>query len=849
MAGLTPSDVLHGMIIKHMVLSCRSHSPMLVLCYLSEAIAVPRSAQYASFEQFAACFRAAVPDSVGCVVGAADSLGGSSGGSGGGGSGDSGDSGGSGSFVEVVRAQMLSACQVPHSFFTEVEAIQLVMESAPGASQNELSGPNLVTPESPMGVFVRALLVQWECLQFHQACALLQGVRSFLGMDGAGLGVSAGVGAGAGVGTGAGVGAWVGVGAGADVGGGMGSSALAYTAGTCEQVSLYHALQLQLHSQGACVGMGIRTGMGMGMGGMGVGLSGGAGFWDESEQVDFGLLAQRALMSGDVAVAEAAIHRLHDATGCDPLAPPLTSLTSDAAPNALVQRALCNLLSTARSSLHSLHSLHTRSDTGQGQTQGQGQGQQAQAMLDLASMWVRAGNATMALSAVEEALKTAHQRGDHASVAQALLLLAQVLQNSQEPELLLGAEDALLRCAKRSAALQLGVLTARAAVQLVTLRASQPLRWSVLSAGVRGAPLEELLDGAGVGAGAGAGAGVGAGVGALGIASEAAEARFSMAEVWAHMSCALLGEAGLTAHVLARNVVVDSEGTGTGAGMGGAGAGAGRKEVDAPLSVGPVLIELSMQAAVVGADLWARAGMLHMAATYCLRALALFAPFAAATDLVAVYTKLLLVLTDMVQVQVREGEGGAGAGASVRRGAQGDFQGEQGNPYQPLLLLARRVRALFPAKAPHTLWQRLEGSCIYVLARHAMWGGQVHKARRLAGRLQLTTGEALTEQMVRARLLLAEAGAGAGGGVTGQLSDLAELCRRSHLTYWFCLVSAIRAKHMLGNAQTGCSETATALVLLQQTLGVARSFNIGSVEAYIQQLLPAIDRATSLPQS
>ena len=50
-----------------------------------------------------------------------------------------------------------------------------------------------------------------------------------------------------------------------------------------------------------------------------------------------------------------------------------------------------------------------------------------QAMLSVATVWIRSGNIELAACAVEEALKQAHQRGDHASVSRALLLLQHIL--------------------------------------------------------------------------------------------------------------------------------------------------------------------------------------------------------------------------------------------------------------------------------------------------------------------------------------------------------------------------------------------------------------------------------------
>ena len=46
-------------------------------------------------------------------------------------------------------------------------------------------------------------------------------------------------------------------------------------------------------------------------------------------------------------------------------------------------------------------------------------------------MWLQNGHPQLAMTAVEEAMKSAHQRGDHASVARALLLLHHVVIGMQ----------------------------------------------------------------------------------------------------------------------------------------------------------------------------------------------------------------------------------------------------------------------------------------------------------------------------------------------------------------------------------------------------------------------------------
>jgi hypothetical protein len=100
------------------------------------------------------------------------------------------------------------------------------------------------------------------------------------------------------------------------------------------------------------------------------------------------------------------------------------------------------------------------------------------------------GMVTIAMSAVEQAMKTAHQRGDHGSVARALLLLYHVVNsglNFQNREgqrgastsvALTGAEEILRRCLIRCCLAACEFLLLRAAILLAQLLSTQSLSWS-----------------------------------------------------------------------------------------------------------------------------------------------------------------------------------------------------------------------------------------------------------------------------------------------------------------------------------------------------------------------------------
>lgn len=89
-----------------------------------------------------------------------------------------------------------------------------------------------------------------------------------------------------------------------------------------------------------------------------------------------------------------------------------------------------------------------------------------QSMLSLGAMWIRTGHFNEAVVAIDEAMKTAHQRGDHVSVSRALLLLHHVVD--QAPTSIATAmEETLMRCLSRSINLKLKSLSSEAALLFV----------------------------------------------------------------------------------------------------------------------------------------------------------------------------------------------------------------------------------------------------------------------------------------------------------------------------------------------------------------------------------------------
>lgn len=93
------------------------------------------------------------------------------------------------------------------------------------------------------------------------------------------------------------------------------------------------------------------------------------------------------------------------------------------------------------------------------------------AMLALAVLRTRANDMNKAQLAVNEALKIAHQNGDHASVAYCLLLLFHIVERSyNSSSSKMDSEDLLRRCILRAASLKLPHLVAEAGLSYATFK-------------------------------------------------------------------------------------------------------------------------------------------------------------------------------------------------------------------------------------------------------------------------------------------------------------------------------------------------------------------------------------------
>ena len=92
-----------------------------------------------------------------------------------------------------------------------------------------------------------------------------------------------------------------------------------------------------------------------------------------------------------------------------------------------------------------------------------------EAMLALSTHWIRKGHYARAITGIQEAINSAHHRGDHASVAKSLLLLHVVhdrLPEHSQTGLEISSENTLLRCLRRSTSLGLTLLASQSALLL-----------------------------------------------------------------------------------------------------------------------------------------------------------------------------------------------------------------------------------------------------------------------------------------------------------------------------------------------------------------------------------------------
>lgn len=734
-AILSPSDLVHGVLIAHLVFSSRDKSnqlwnPMMALCYFCEAIDSPKSRQYASFAQLSAWFDNVVRVENG---------------------------------LEDVWQSLLRIDTVD-DFSLLIESMRNALLPNASINFNDLNGPSTITADSKLGIYLRSILVQWECLQFDDICDLFRKMQLFLADSRTDI-----------------------------------TSKPTSTGGMNTPYRLFQHKDTstsQISSDSEYTEL-------------------------KFDAVSLQNAACDSLLKGDVADAEKLLHSLFDQNSTDPLRCALRPLPDTKIPDSPEKSSETGIMRTL------LQMLHSDETTRASATKHQ------HAMLSLARMWLHADNYPMALSAIEEALKTAHQRGDHAAVAQSLFLLHAVFQNSNDPSLVASVEDILLRCTKRSAALDLQSLTAQSALLLVQLRAKQPFRENNLIAS-ENSP-------AGSSAPSGAHASISNDNTNSNTTGPTETSIWQVADLWSQMSFALLGEIALTRQVVSlAGITEDTEFTQSGptnAMMGPNAAANAKKEnlQEVPLSVSPELVKLSLQASLISSDLYARLGMLQMSEFVCLRAVKQFASVASVEDMLAVYMKLLQVQVQLVAL----GPGAVPSSSSPSAPATSAAT----EIYTQLKRLSKQIRASLPSTLPFALSQQWESVDVLIAVRAAQASGDISKALRLAHRLvELTAAgpmekeTSLSDAHLEARVLLAEIVAHFDLSASLQLlEEVAAGCKKNDNLAMHSLCMLRKAQFTLQYASHDEEASRNAMLSMENTLSTARKSGLGLLEVYIAQ--------------
>lgn len=740
---ISPSDLVHVLIIKYFILSCRNSkpftthhqwSPIMVLCYLSNTIRHSNARQYLSLQ------------------GIVDAL---------------------ESFLSNIHftSELLVYLSIFESFDRFVSAVEsshavIQSDTDTSLSPNDLHGPHVVSPGSSLGVFVRSVLAKWECLQFEELSHIFHHYSVFMKRPHQQQQPP------------------------------HIEQALPLKAKGLSFIAFSYTSANNSNGKGVASNMRYNT-------------------------------AQKALVFGDVSLMESTIHSLHDYDGSDPLqVAKVVSVVpgdnSSRGTSANIQRSLAAILHCEDAAWAS-HQKHQH------------------AMLSVARMWLSASNYTMALSAIEEALKTAQQRGDHITVAHGLLLLHELFNGSNDIALVAAAEDILVRCTSRCAALNLQHLTAQAALLLTQLRSKQPFRRHSHTL----IQIEYSTDG--------------------GDSSSGDVERWSMGHMWSQLTCSLLGEIALTAQVITPNgITVDSEFAVVGTSHHSLVVQQQSQHLkkdrsqESPFKVTKDFISLSLQACSVAADLWVRAGMLRTAEHSIRRCLRLYHHLAEVEDAVRLYAKLIVLNTDIAHSRV------------VHQKLSSSLSGD---PYGKVIQLTKKVRRLFlPHQSPR-VQQVLDYASTYVLIHSSMVAPcDYQKALRLASRLVELSGSGvssegrrqgktsssdtvLTEESIVAKLLLADALLLCNRWSESQvlLIDLSDRCRLLGFTMWHCMCDAKRARGLISmmpptdddRSGHSCSisrpaalyQSAIGYAMLETVLSTSRKYNIGAVEAYISSVV------------
>ena len=357
--------------------------------------------------------------------------------------------------------------------------------------------------------------------------------------------------------------------------------------------------------------------------------------------------AEKAAENGDVHTAEKLLHRYFDYNGNDPLlSVGSKGSTSGSGMNGLI------------SSKVALEALNNANDP-----QFNASTRYQQSLLQLAAMWSKNGHYPLAMAAVEESMKTAHQRGDHGSVARALLLLYYVVSGlsmkeagkdsdsetvPSSGESAIGAEEVLRRCLDRCSTLGMNALAAQATVLLVRLLSNrQCITWnqnSYLSDWLSSSNSEDEVMGQGHGMGQN-GNGVADSNNSI---SKHGSGSSSVKNIWTLLSSTPIGDAKLFC-ALSKNGNSSSLGLPSTLSQSTPGVST-TNENNQGLSASE-FYSIQIQSAIISIEFWTRLNLFSQAELQCRRVLRMmsFHPFRDEVDLspqvmVVIYCKLCTLI-------------------------------------------------------------------------------------------------------------------------------------------------------------------------------------------------------------
>jgi hypothetical protein len=287
------------------------------------------------------------------------------------------------------------------------------------------------------------------------------------------------------------------------------------------------------------------------------------------ETIEFAEATQTFLLNNDITSAEKRVHNFFDTLSHDPLA--IRYRGQDVKSLDVLLQEL-RLLEAGRSSSFPKHQF---------------------AMMTLALIWVGAGNFTMAQTAVEEALKSSHQRGDHPSVVKSLLLLFHIMQKSGNFDTIRG-EELLHRCIAKGGALGLNELVADAVLTFATLKIGQLNQLSTDVSRTKNSSLESESN-----------------------------VDWSFEEIWNLLSFELHGESSLTVQYCLRkdSGQIDDVAAPIGPGVL---QHPGKVVTEAFNPVNERYAEFTFRSFLLYCELWSRMHLFNMAVLYCNRAINLF---------------------------------------------------------------------------------------------------------------------------------------------------------------------------------------------------------------------------------